>query len=283
MVNSVFIDLDALVKIENKAWIVDKNSPNIPLLKLSKSDFNLIKSGIYRSQNNKIEFNGVTYWLPSELINKLKIKAKISKIDFGNLAISLQEFLNKSIIDSLDFEVNSFLISKLKNTEDDIYIICSKQTKKNYQNITDKIEKEFLKTGLKIKNYYFISETFYNQKEDNIEFKKMRLLLQHLLGYKTEGDKFIDEEITKYNKIHYYDSNINTLKISDKINELLSFVLSNTDKGLANVIKEDVKDFRPTLYLNRVNDNEVNKIDNKKIILSLSTLIKTFESFRRFY
>jgi hypothetical protein len=273
MVNSVFIDLDALVKIENKAWIVDKNSPNIPLLKLSKSDFNLIKSGIYRSQNNKIEFNGVTYWLPSELINKLKIKAKISKIDFGNLAISLQEFLNKSIIDSLDFEVNSFLISKLKNTEDDIYIICSKQTKKNYQNITDKIEKEFLKTGLKIKNYYFISETFYNQKEDNIEFKKMRLLLQHLLGYKTEGDKFIDEEITKYNKIHYYDSNINTLKISDKINELLSFVLSNTDKGLANVIKEDVKDFRPTLYLNRVNDNEVNKIDNKKIILSLSTLI----------
>jgi hypothetical protein len=283
MVNSVFIDLDALVKIENKAWIVDKNSPNIPLLKLSKSDFNLIKSGIYRSQNNKIEFNGVTYWLPSELINKLKIKAKISKIDFGNLAISLQEFLNKSIIDSLDFEVNSFLISKLKNTEDDIYIICSKQTKKNYQNITDKIEKEFLKAGLKIKNYYFISETFYNQKEDNIEFKKMRLLLQHLLGYKTEGDKFIDEEITKYNKIHYYDSNINTLKISDKINELLSFVLSNTDKGLANVIKEDVKDFRPTLYLNRVNDNEVNKIDNKKIILSLSTLIKTFESFRRFY
>ena len=283
MVNSVFIDLDALVKIENKAWIVDKNSPNIPLLKLSKSDFNLIKSGIYRSQNNKIEFNGVTYWLPSELINKLKIKAKISKIDFGNLAISLQEFLNKSIIDSLDFEVNSFLISKLKNTEDDIYIICSKQTKKNYQNITDKIEKEFLKAGLKIKNYYFISETFYNQKEDNIEFKKMRLLLQHLLGYKTEGDKFIDQEITKYNKIHYYDSNINTLKISDKINELLSFVLSNTDKGLANVIKEDVKDFRPTLYLNRVNDNEVNKIDNKKIILSLSTLIKTFESFRRFY
>ena len=283
MVNSVFIDLDALVKIENKAWIVDKNSPNIPLLKLSKSDFNLIKSGIYRSQNNKIEFNGVTYWLPSELINKLKIKAKISKIDFGNLAISLQEFLNKSIIDSLNFEVNSFLISKLKNTEDDIYIICSKQTKKNYQNITDKIEKEFLKAGLKIKNYYFISETFYNQKEDNIEFKKMRLLLQHLLGYKTEGDKFIDQEITKYNKIHYYDSNINTLKISDKINELLSFVLSNTDKGLANVIKEDVKDFRPTLYLNRVNDNEVNKIDNKKIILSLSTLIKTFESFRRFY
>ncbi len=244
MVNSVFIDLDALVKIENKAWIVDKNSPNIPLLKLSKSDFNLIKSGIYRSQNNKIEFNGVTYWLPSELINKLKIKAKISKIDFGNLAISLQEFLNKSIIDSLDFEVNSFLISKLKNTEDDIYIICSKQTKKNYQNITDKIEKEFLKTGLKIKNYYFISETFYNQNEDNIEFKKMRLLLQHLLGYKTEGDKFIDEEITKYNKIHYYDSNINTLKISDKINELLSFVLSNTDKGLANVIKEDVKRFQ---------------------------------------
>lgn len=278
---SRFIDLDALVDIDGSAWIVDKNSPNIPILKISKSDFNLIKSGIYRRQNNKIEFNGISYWLPSDLINKLKIKTKINKVDFSNLAISLQEFLNKSIIENLDFNINNEVLSEFKNSQDDIYIICSKQTKSNYQKLIDKVEDEFRKNGIKVKNYYFISETFYNQNSDDIEFKKMRLLIQHLVGYKTEGNKFIDQVITRYDKIYYYDSNINTLKISDKINDLLSIIISNTNGGLSSVIKEDIKEFRPTLFLNRVNDNQVNRIDSKKIILSLPTLIKTFESFKR--
>ena len=45
MNNSKFLDIDILVNVENKAWIVDKNNPNVPIYKISKSDFNLIKSG----------------------------------------------------------------------------------------------------------------------------------------------------------------------------------------------------------------------------------------------
>jgi hypothetical protein len=109
----------------------------------------------------------------------------------------------------------------------------------------------------------------------------MRLLLQHLVGYKTDGNKFIDEEITRYDQVSFYDNNYDTLKISDNMNELLDIVLSNTDKGLRDVVKEDINDYRPILFVNKINDNNYNKTETKKIILSLSTLIKTFESFKR--
>lgn len=283
MVKSHFFDMDTLIRMNNQAWIVDKNNPNVPIMKISKSDFNLIKSGIYRKQGNKIDFNGKTYWLPIDLINKLKIKAKSYKTEFSNLAISLQEFLNKDIIEEMNFELNLDTISQLKNKTDDIYIICSKQTKRNYQTVIDKLESKLKEEGLLIKNFYFISDNFNNQDKDEVNFKKMRLLLQHLVGYKTDGNKFIDDEITRYDQISFYDNNYDTLKFTDDVNGLLEIILSNTDKGLREVIKENIIDYRPTLLVNKINDNHYNKTETKKIILSLSTLIKTFESFKRYF
>jgi hypothetical protein len=46
MLRSVFIDLNVLLRVENQAWVVDKKNANMPIMKISKSDFNLIKSGI---------------------------------------------------------------------------------------------------------------------------------------------------------------------------------------------------------------------------------------------
>jgi hypothetical protein len=282
MVKSHFFDIDTLIRINNQPWIVDKNIPNIPIMKISKSDFKLIQSGIYRKQGNKMEFNGRTFWLPSDLINKLKIKAKNYKTEFSNLAISLQEFLNKDIIDEMEFELNLDIINQLKNKNDDIYIICSKQTKRNYQSIIDKLESKLKEEGLLIKNFYFISDNITNIDNDELNFKKMRLILQHLVGYKTDGNKFKDEEITRYDQISFYDNNYDTLKFSDDINGLLEAILSNTDKGLKEVIKEDIFDFKPILLVNKINDNQYNKTETKKVILSMSTLVKTFESFRRY-
>ena len=89
MNNAHFIDLDVILKTESKPWIVSKENPNIPILKIDPSDFRIFQSGIYRNQNNKIEFNGKTFWLSNEVMNKVKLAAKKYKADLSNLAISL--------------------------------------------------------------------------------------------------------------------------------------------------------------------------------------------------
>jgi hypothetical protein len=279
MVRGIFIDLNALLEMESNAWIVDKTNANTPIIKISQSDFNLIRSGIFKKQGNKVDFNGKVYYLPESLMNKIKIKSKSYNVNFSNLGISLQEFMNKSLIEKKDFKINKDLIQELKNEVDDIYVICSNQKKGVYETIIEKIKDEFHKNGLKIKTFYPISENFMNQNEDDIKFKKMRLLLQHLVGYKTDGQKFKDEEITRYDQIFYYDNYNETLKITKEMNNLLEFILSRSDDGLRSVIKENVSDFRPTLWVHKENENKMNKRISDKVILNISKIVKTFENF----
>jgi hypothetical protein len=274
-----FFDLDTLIRFENKAWIVDKTNPNIPIMKLSISDFNLIKSGIFRKQNNKIEFNGKIFWLPTTLYDTLKVKSKNYKVNFDNLGISLQEFMNKEIIKDIDFDFTLDNIKTLKNIDQDIYVICSKQTKRNYESVISKLEDKLKEDGILIKKFYYISENFFNQKEDDVKYKKLKLVLQHLIGYKTENGKFINEEITRYDIVNYNDNNYDTTSLIDQINPLLDVLLMKTDEGMKSVIKEDIKLYKPVLIINQISDNQMNKVTSKKVNITMSNIIKTFEGF----
>jgi len=278
MKSSIF-NIDTLIQLEQFCWIVSKNNPNVPILKITQSDFKLIKSGIYKSQGNKIEFNGNVYWLPTELSNKLKVKLKLNDLSFENLAISMQEFLNKDIIDEIKPKFLIENIIHLKNTNEDIYVICSRQTKRSYEGIVKKLEEKLAEEGILIKNFYYISETFYNQTDDDIKYKKIKLLLQHLIGYKTENDKFIDEELSQYNTINFYDDTYYTLKIADEVNPAFKIILDKTEDGLKSVIKEDLSDNRPCLVVNQISTNQVNKKITKKVDIEYFNLIKTFEGF----
>lgn len=279
MTRAIFIDFDAIVDIDCKAWIVDKKNANQPIMKLSESDFFLIKSGIYKNQGNKIDFNGRIYYFPQKLWDKIKIQSKINKSDFSNLAISLQEFINSELIDAKDFEINELILEKLKNKVDDIYIISSKQTQRSFGGIFEKLRERLYESGLKIKSIYPINENFLNQSTDQIKFKKIRLFLQHLVGYKTNDKEFTDNEITRYDQIEYYERGLDGSKIIEHINNHLEFLLSKTNDGLRDVIKEDVNDFKPKFIHHRITDNLNNRISSNSVTLNISKIVKYFENF----
>ena len=275
-----FFDIDTILVTNSKVWIIDKTIPNIPIMKISQSDFNLIKSGVYKSQGNSLDFGGHTYWLPTDTFEKLKIKAKNHRTDISNIAFSLQEFMNKELIENLDYDINIENILHLKNTDDDIYFICSKNNKSNYELMISKVEDKLKENGLVIKKFYYISETFYNRKSDDISHKKVRLLLQHLIGLKTEGDKFTDEELDQYNEVFFYDDEENSIKLAKESNRVLTILLSNTDKSLKSVIKDQLKSNPCFLYVNHVTSNKVNRLVTTKVDIQFSNLITVFESFK---
>lgn len=275
-----FFDLDSILKINNKVWIVDKTNPNNPLLKISQSDFNLIRSGIFKNQENKIVFSGDIYWIPNNLMDSIKIKCKNTKSNISNLGFSMQEFMNSEIIKDLDYDINLENLTKVKNTNDDVYIICSKNSKRNYKDIIDKIEDKLKSEGIVIKNWYFVSETFYNKKEDEISFKKIRLILQHIIGLKTDDRKFTDEIITKYSEISFYDIDDVIIENMKKIGDFLQVLLSSTDESIKSRIKDILKSEEHTIYLNQVTENKINKIVSTVVPIKWSNLIKAFESFK---
>ena len=143
-----------------------------------------------------------------------------------------------------------------------------------------KIEDKLKENGLFIKKFYYISETFYNRNSDDISHKKVRLLLQHLIGLKTEGDKFTDEELESYSEISYYDDEESAISLAKDSNNLLTVLLSNTDKSTRDVIKESLKYEGKILVVNYLTGNKVNRYITTKVDVQFGNLIKTFESFK---
>jgi len=273
-----FFDIETILVMDSKVWIVDKLNPKVPIIKISKADFNLIKSGIYKSQNNSIYFGGSTYWIPEKLMNTIKIKCKNLKVDVTNLIFSMQEYMNPDVIESLDYDINIDNLQHLKNTTDDIYFICSKNTKNNYEKIIKKIEDKLEKIGLVVKKYYFISDTFYNRDLDEVAHKKVRLLLQHLIGIKTDGDRFTEEELQKYDEVVFYEDDENTISLAIDCNKLLQLIIDNSESSIKSKVKELLKS-ETTLYVNYVSPNKVKRFTTTKVKIEYSNVIKTFERF----
>ena len=275
-----FFDLSVLIGLESKVWIVSKIKPSIPIIKISESEFNLIKKGIYIKYNQKFRFGNQDYWISEDLANQIKIKCIKSNINTTELVFSLQEFMNPEIIEKSNYTIHKENLVDIKNSDDDIYVICSKNTKKNYEPIIKKLEDYLSSIGLKVKTYYYISETFFNRNQDDICHKKVRLLLQHLVGLKTNDDKFTDEEITRYETVHFYDDSNDSIEMSKTINDTMTFIEKNSDKNLLGKIKDIVKSENIQLIINKVTFNKVNKFITTTVKLTHQNIIKTFESFR---
>ena len=143
-----FFDLESIISSDSKVWIVDRKSPKFPVMRISQSEFNLIKSGIYKSQGNQIKFAGKEYWIPEEMMGSLKIKCKNLKSDVSNLAFSMREYMDSDLIDSAEYEIGFDILRHLKNSQDDVYFICSENTKENYERIISKIESKLEELGI---------------------------------------------------------------------------------------------------------------------------------------
>jgi hypothetical protein len=277
--NSHFFDLDVLINVDSNIWVVSKIKPNVPIIKITQSEFNLIKKGVYRKYNSQLEINGKNYWLPENLLNDLKIRCKNLNCDISDLSFSMQEFMNSSVIDTLDYEIMLNHFQHLKNSNDDIYVICSKNSKKNYDSIIKKLEDELLKLGLKVKNYYYLSETFYNRDSDYIVHKKVRLLLQHLFGLKTSDDKFTNEEITKYDRVYFYDDDLKSIEMAKDANNLFQSLLENSEDLVKSSIKDIINSYDNVIVINQITHNKRNPFVTKEVLIEWSHLVKTFERF----
>ena len=277
--NAHFFDLNSLITMNSKVWIVNTRTPNKPLIRISKSEFNLLRKGVYKKDNINFNIDGQTYWLSEELFNKIKIKSKNNNVNISELSFSMQEFMNKDIIENGDFTIHLENIRHLKNSQDDIYVICSKNSKRSYESLIEKLEEKLLDFGLKIKNFYFISETFYNRDRDDIVHKKVRLVLQHIIGLKTADTKFTEEEITKYDQVSLYDDDTNTIKLAKGINDVLQFLVKNSDDEVKEKVKEILKMEECELIINQVTFNKVNPFIITKVELNLNKIIRTFENF----
>ena len=275
-----FFDIDTLIATDSKVWIVSKSNPSSPLLKIDQSEFKLIKSGVFTNKGEKIKIGNQYQWLSLETFNQIKSSCKKNSVDITDLYFSMQEFNDPEVIENLNTHIYKEHLYHLRNSNDKIYLICQKNTFNNYKHLIDKIEQYLESIGLKLYKYYSLSETFLNRDEDEIVKNKSKIFLQHLSGYKTEEDKFSDNQIEQYDNIIYYDTDVNSIEFTKRIKNLIKFLYDNSTDSTKEDIKNSMSKTDKKIVTNLVTFNLINPFVKTETKVNLYNLVKSFESFK---
>jgi hypothetical protein len=90
---------------------------------------------------------------------------------------------------------------------------------------------------------------------------------------------FTNEEIPKYEKIYFYDDEVKTLNLAKSINDVLRFILSNTESDIKSSVESLVKENEIILDIKGVTYNKVNMFTTSEVKLSIDRIMKTYERF----
>jgi predicted RNA-binding protein YlxR (DUF448 family) len=284
-----FFDLDrTLWLIETRPWIIDKNNPSKPLIRLSKKESTYILSGIYKDQENMIEYNGRSFWISDDMFEKIKKKRK--KIELDDLGISFIEKTNPEYYNKVKFFIEN--IRHLMGEEDiDVGILSARYSVDNDNEILKVLKEKLNELGLEINKFYYTGD-FYNginTNKDNID--KMKILLEHLVGFHIEGNHFVPIKQNFYTEVHFYDDENQNINVANDIQTFLEEYLKNTEDEVFDRISEIIRVKEPTLYTHLITNNQLQRFATTKIKLNQpirfsikleeSNVIKNFKEFKK--
>ena len=260
-----FFDLDGtLWSVKTNAWVIDKNRPSKPILRLRDSELKLILGGVYINDEIYFEYNGETYWVSKILFDRIKkLKPNINMEDLG---ISFYEKLNPKYYENMKFfKQNIRHLVDDKNM--DLGILSARFSDEKDKNLLTTLKKELSDIGLKISKFYYVGDFYYPNVNTNISIRKANVLLEHLVGFHIENDHFVPLKEDLYREVYFYDDEPTNIDIANNIQEYLDGYLINTEEEVYNRIIKNIKEKQPTLFTNLITNNSLNRFKTTEIKL----------------
>jgi len=261
-----FFDLDGVLwETDSKVWVVDKEKPSIPIIRLSKQEINKILSGVYLKEELEIEYNGEIFYISNDIFNRINRKKKIS---IERLGLSWIEFYDADYINNSKVKHELKNILHLQNTNDIICILTGRAYQDRHAKILNNLRLSLLDIGLSIYKVYFVSKRFYYKQNNEISLNKAHILLEHMIGIKIEDGAFIPIKQDWYNNVYFYDDDKTNIDYANDIQTLFDRIMKKTDDELFLTIIDRIKKNDITLVTNLVTNNDANRFYTKKIILT---------------
>lgn len=255
-----------LIHFEQRVWVVEKSKPNKCLFKIDKSDFDLIKSGIYRTQNLAINFGGTTYFVDENFLDKLKLKVKKS-VDTEELTFSFREFVNPDTVEDLKVIYDLTSVEHIENTNDSVFLITTRTTESKYSKFHNILKDKLKEKGIIVIQTYYLNQSMFAQNKDENIKKISNTIISNLLNKNIKNNKLTEDLDRFFSEVHYYDNNYVILnKLEKQLNRFI------------NVLYTGMIDKK--VFLNKVTSNILNPIIFNEFKL-LTKYIKTFESFKK--
>jgi len=262
-------DLDGtLWQIDSKVWILDKEEPHKPIIRLDSYEISKILSGLYRKDNLKIEYNGSDYFISNDIFNKVKKK---SFLPIERLGISWIEFYDDKYLNNTKSKFLFNNIKHLRGKDEPICLLTGRAHRDRHAEILNILRKKLMDIDIQIYKIYFVSDKFYSTHNENISLNKTHILLEHLIGLKIEDGKFKPFKQDWYSDVYFYDDDKMNIDYANDIQTIFDRVLKNTDDDLFKVAIERLNNYDIVLNNNLVTNNEINVFDTNKVILKSPT------------
>jgi len=134
-----------------------------------------------------------------------------------------------------------------------------------------KIQRKLNEYGFEITKIYFVSETIRLGWKDSVVYNKNKVLLEHMIGLTIEDEKFIPIKKDSYDKVYFYDDQINNFMSINQLQEYFDFLVRNSDDDCVDFINNRLSK-NIELSNNLISNNEENPF--KTNILRLNPPIK---------
>jgi len=265
-----WFDLDGTLWNTNSMWwIVDKNTPAGPLLKVSQYEGNLILSGFYKPDGYRINYNGMEGWLSKETWVKIQ---RVKKIKVENLGVSFREYQDDVLIEKQaeGLIVHIHRIKHLEGTKDVVNLLTARANKNAHTLLVDKLHKDLASLDIKINEAYFVNDPTVFSMHGSTPEKKMVCILEKIVGHKIDEYAFTTVLVDRYDESHFYDDEDKNIEACQIINKYLAEYLDNTLPWLRQQIVEQIHTRKPKLFLNIVNTNELNPFDTEEIEIKIN-------------
>ena len=262
-----FFDLDnTLWYIRSDVWIIDKNKPSDPILKISPIEFALIKSGVYVKDDILVEYNNEKFFISRDMMERIQRKSK--NIRLGDIGISYVEFFDDNILNKKDVQLLLNNIKHLIGKDVEIGVLTARSDRKKHANLLNKLRIKLKEYGLEINKIYFVSESIRAVGHfDKVVYDKNKVLLEHLIGLTIENNKFLPIKKDAYNKVYFYDDVKSNILNSNNLQEYFDFLVRNSDDECIEFINNRLKNNMVTLVNNLVTNNELNPFETTIIKL----------------
>lgn len=287
-----FFDLDnTLWYIKSDIWVIDKNKPSAnPILKISQTEFALIKSGIYIKDDIRIEYNNERFFISKDMLERILRKKKIR---LGDIGISYVEYFDEDILNKKEVQ---FLLNNVKHLVGknvEIGVLTARSDRKKHANLLNQLRLKLKEYGLEIDKIYFVSESIrMTGYSDKITYDKNKILLEHLVGLTIEGNKFVPIKKDSYTKVYFYDDVKTNIMSVNSLQDYFDFLVRNSEDEVLEYINNRLEVNDLVLINNLVTNNEINPFDTN--IIKLNSPVKypikvedkkltvKFENFRKY-
>lgn len=261
-----FYDLDGtLFNIDARIWVIDKEHPNIPLVKITPQELYMIQNGLYKKYNLLIDYNDQEFYISKDLFNRINKVKRI--IDMNRLGVSFIEFYNDEYINNNKIKFLIPNIRHLAGTNVPICILTGRPNRERHANLLNELRIKLKSLGLEIFKVYFVSDHLQMRHQESISLNKVNILLEHLIGLKIQNNKFISLRQDEFDKVYFYDDEIRNIQYANDMQTFFERVMKNSDDEMFQMALEKVKSSKLTLINNLVTSNELNRFKTSEVVL----------------